>query len=218
MSIWAIIHFLFSIGFIVVPLILCYKKFSKAVKGSYINAFNVFVIIYTCPSYTGGAAVSISSFAELQLLLGIIGGIIGLGVFILDYGLLKCKNWAKESHDDFAFNHASGIIGGYAFFYFIIFGALSLVVPDGEKILDHKFYYESNAFSILAIESFYMIGVLFSVTNTFFLIKYEPSNSHILGILNIAQQTYLYTINILFILDFNSFYIANLVIFSKNLF
>ena len=128
--------------------------------------------------------------------------------------MLKCKNWAKESHDDFAFNHASGIIGGYAFFYFIIFGALSLVVPDGEKFLGHEFYYESNAFSILAIESFYMIGVLFSVTNTFFLIKYEPSNSLILGILNIAQQTYLYTINILFILDFNSFYIANLVIFS----
>ena len=89
MSIWAIIHFLFSIGFIVVPLILCYKKFSKAVKGSYINAFNVFVIIYTCPSYTGGAVVSISSFADIQLLLGIIGGIIGLGELL---SIMLCLN------------------------------------------------------------------------------------------------------------------------------
>ena len=210
MEAWSIIYYITSLAILIVPIILCYKIFSKGGKGSYCNGSYIFSIINFSPAYAGGVTIMIDSFSTLMLIVWIIGSVLGLGIALVNYTQLH-KN-AKTSHDDYAFNHASGLIGCYAFLYFVMYGTLILLIEDDEDFDFFELAYRKHAWIYYFVELIYFSGLFLSTCAEYFILKHDL-NKIILAFLIIVQSL-LYTLNIVIILDFKVIFIVILAIVS----
>lgn len=210
MEFWSVIFFITSLASFIVPLVLCYKMFSKGPKGSYSNGAFIFTMINFSPAYGGSITVMVDSFLELMILVWIIGSIIAIGIILVNIFYLK-KN-GKNSHDDYAFNHSSGLIGCYAMFYFAMYGFLILFIEDDEDFSFMELAYRKHAWIYYFIELIYFSGLFLSSCTEFFILKYNLNK--IILIIIIIAQILLYVLNIVIILDFKVMYIITILIIS----
>lgn len=210
MEFWSVIFFITSLAFFIVPIVLCYKMFSKGPKGSYVNGCYIFTMINFSPAYGGSIGPLIDSYSTLMLLIWIIGSIVAIAIILLNYFLMKKK--AKISHDDYAFNHSSGLIGCYSMFYFAMYGFLILFIEDDEDFSFFELAYRKHAWIYYFIELIYFSGLFLSSCTEFFIIKYDLNK--IILIFIIIAQTVAYVMNIAIIIEFKAMYLITILIIS----
>ena len=209
MEFWSVIFFLTSFASLIVPIVLCYKIFKKGPKGSYINGCYIFSMINFAPAYGGGVTIMIDSYSTLMIVVWIFACLLGFGIAIANYFFIK-KN-AKISHDDYAFNHSSGLTGGYALLYFFMYGFLILKIEDDDDFL-FVLAYRKHAWIYYFVELIYFSGLFLSTSTEFFILKYDLNKLILIPI--VIAQSALYALNIAIIIEFKTIYIIIIVIIS----
>lgn len=208
MEIWSLIFYITAFASFIIPTIFCYIKFSKGGKGSCIGGTSAFITINFAPSFGSSGGAVIDSFLTLMIVIWIIGIAIGIAIPIMNWKIIE-RQEPKTKHDDFAFNHSTGVSGSYAFLYFVLYGTLILFIEDDENFSFFELAYRKHAWIYYIIELIYFTGFFFSSSSVFFILKYDL-NKFILIIIMIVQG-FLYTINIVIIIDFRDLYIIILV-------
>ena len=208
MEIWSLIFYITAFASFIIPTIFCYKKFSKAEKGSCINGMSAFITLNFLPSFGGSGGVMIDSFSTLMIIVWIFAILIGIGVALLNWRIID-KQSPKTKHDDFAFNHSTGVTGSYSFLYFALYGTLILFIEDDEDFSFFELAYRKHAWIYYIIELIYFTGFFFSTSSVFFILKYDFNKLILIPI--IIVQSFLYVINVVIILDFSTSFIIILV-------
>ena len=218
MEIWAIIYYIISILVIVIPLCLCYTKFSKSPKGSCLRGLSSFIIIYSAPGYGGGSiGVVITDLNTFMIVMWIIGAATAIGLGLLNYRFLKLNS--KITHDHYAFNHSTGLISFYAFLYFALLGTLILLVEDREFDEDDEtmfgFFelkYRQRAWAYFLIELVHFSGFFLSTIGEYYVLKHDLSKMLLIYIM--VAQMVTYSFNLCFLVDFKAAYITIILLFG----
>lgn len=209
---WAVIFFLFAISSIIIPLTLSCKYFNKGDKDLYKKSLLTYILIYCSPGYTNGSStLVIDSFPILMLFLWLMGGASAFGIVLFNYYCIL-KNFAKITHDDFAFNNATNSITIYGFLYFTGIGLLIIFVGDSEPTENgfSEFKYIGRAWIYLLIEIVHLTGFFFTTIGQYYIIKYDLSKWY-LAILMITQIIS-YTFNLSYIFDFQILYVVIILV------
>ena len=142
----------------------------------------------------------------------VIGILLGIGMAIINWITLKKRREPKKCHDDFAFNHSTGITAAYAFLYFVLYGTLILLIEDDKHFSFFELAYRKHAYIYYLVELVYFTGFFFSASSVFFILKYDLNKCFL--ILVMAIQSLLYALNIVIIIDLRIANIAILVLGS----
>lgn len=210
MEAWPITYYTTALTILIIPIILCYNKFDKGEAGSYKNGAYIFAFTFIPGIGGSGIGPVINSFSTLLIIIYIFAFIIGIGIMIINFIILR-KN-AKESHDDYAFNHASGLIGVYGLFYFFTYGTLILLFKDDEDFSFFELAYRKRAWIYYFVELIYFAGLFLSSCTEFFILKYNLNKNILIAI--VIFQSLLYAFNLVIILDFKILYIIFIIVVS----
>ena len=218
MEIWAIIFYITSILVIVIPLILCYKVFSKSPKGSCSTGMTVFCLIYTAPGYgCGTAGAVITDLNTFMIILWIFGALTGIGVGSLNYKYLRQNS--KITHDHYAFNHSTGLISFYAFLYFALLGTIIMLVEDqdfdeedSEIFGFFELKYRQRAWAYFLTEVVHFSGLFLSTIGEYYVLKHDLTK--MLLIYFMIAQMVTYTFNLCYLVDFKVAYVVIILLFD----
>ena len=217
MEIWAIIFYIFAFLILAVPLTLSFIFFKKCPKGSCAKGSLVFTNIYLAPGYINGSTVAlITDLSTFMIVLWIIGGLSGIGIAILNFVLTK-RN-AKITHDDYAFNHTSGLIGCYGLLYFFAICILIHLIEDEDDKSDKEssifgyfeFKYRQRAWIYFLVEIVHFSGFFLSTMGIYYILKHDLPKCFL--VILMVTQSVSYAFNISYLFDFQMAYIIIIVV------
>ena len=204
----SLVFFIISLLLFIIPIIICYKFFSKGEKGSLTKSMYLVTLLTIIPSSTSGAPVTMTSESARNFLL-FIGLVVGVVFAVINICEIK-KN--IQYHDHFIVNYACGAFIAYTFYIYVIIGIIIWILTDknGElKIFDVVF---SNwlLFYISVYIFICFLGVCCSLVFEFIFYKYHKMQ--FLIALAFIFQISVYCFNVFIIFGAKNIIYVNLII------
>ena len=168
----ALLFFIITILCIIIPIIICYKIFSKGEKKSLVQGISLVSILTFSPLSFSTAGVKLSIQTILIILL-ILGLLIGFSYAYFNYAYIK-KN--IQSHDHTIINFAFGSFIIFSSFDFFAIFILTLIFYKNEKIIISNIEINGLHLFFISIYIFlFSFGIFFSIVFEFLFYKYQKN-------------------------------------------
>ena len=167
----SVLFIIISLICLIVPIIICYKFFSKGEKGSMATSMYYVSMLTFAPMSVFAPVVQLSVEVTKYLSL-IFGFVLGITFIGLNFYAIK-KN--VQYHDHYIINYACGVFVMYTFFFYFVIGIVIWILTDekGEiKVLDNVFS-NLRIFIISVYIFIYFLGVSSSLVFEFIFYKYN---------------------------------------------
>ncbi len=193
----SVLFIIISLICLIVPIIICYKFFSKGEKGSMATSMYYVSMLTFAPMSVFAPVVQLSVEVTKYLSL-IFGFVLGITFVGLNFYAIK-KN--IQYHDHYIINYACGVFVMYTFFFYFVIGIVIWILTDenGEIKVFNNDFTNQRIFIISVYIFIYFLGV---------------SSSFIFEFLFYKNNKFKYLIGLAFVIQFSVFFFNVFTIFD----